>query len=130
MSNLRVLVIDDSVEDFNLIEISVEEALGAGIALDHATTVTAAANMISENNYSVILHDLFLPPSGPEAVLETYKAAPNIPIIAISGQSSPELHRTAIANGAKLFCSKSDLSGNNIASILAQIVPEIRHPNG
>jgi DNA-binding NtrC family response regulator len=123
LSVLRVLVIDDTVADFDLINISMETALGDGVTLDHASTVDAAAALIGENDYSIILHDLFLPPSGPEGVLETYKIARNIPIIAMSGQSSPELHRTAVANGAKLFCRKSDLDGDNIASILSQILP-------
>lgn len=124
MSKLRVLVVDDSVADFNLIDISMEQALGDSVTLDHASTVDAAAQMIGKNDYSIILHNLFLPPWGPEALVATYKAARNIPIIAMSGQSSPELHRTAISNGARLFCSKSDLDGTNIASVLAQIVPE------
>ena len=105
-----------------------EQAMGKSVALDHARSIDVAARMIGETEYTVILHDLFLPPWGPEAITATYKIAPNTPIIAISGQTSPDLHRTAIANGARLFCSKSDLGGGNIASILAQLLPEFAKP--
>lgn len=102
--------------------------MGKSVALDHARSIDVAARMIGETEYTVILHDLFLPPWGPEAITATYKIAPNTPIIAISGQTSPDLHRTAIANGARLFCSKSDLGGGNIASILAQLLPDFAKP--
>jgi len=85
-----------------------------------------AAEKIKENDYSLILHDLYLPPWGPESILETYKIARDTPIIAMSGTSSADLHRTAVSNGAKRFCSKSDMGGGNIVSIIAQVVPEIR----
>ena len=39
-----------------------------------------------------------------------------------------ELRRTAIANGATLFCAKSDLRGDNLVSILAQLVLGIKSP--
>lgn len=124
VSNPRVLVVDDDDLDFKLIDISMREASGKSVTLDHAVSVSEPARMIGGADYTVILHDLFLPPWGPEAITATYKLAPTTPIIAMSGQSSPELRRTAIANGARLFCSKSDLGGGNIASILAQIVPD------
>tara|TARA_R110002051_G_scaffold143433_1_gene216355 strand:- start:1384 stop:1788 length:405 start_codon:yes stop_codon:yes gene_type:complete len=128
VSTLKVLVVDDSVGDFRLINISLEQAMGDEVSLDHALSVDAAAQMIRETDYDVIVHDLFLPPWGPEAITATYKIAPSTPIIAISGQSSPDLHRIAVANGAKLFCSKSDLGGGNIGSILAQVVPAFTNP--
>lgn len=130
MSTVRVLVVDDSISDFYLIDISMEQAFGKSVVLDHAPSVDDAARMIGENEYAVILHDLYVPPCGPESVKATYKIAPDTPIIAISGQTSPDLHRTAISNGARLFCSKSDLGGGNIASILAQIVPGFAKPQG
>lgn len=130
MSKLRVLVVDDSAADFDLLGISMEQALGGNVVLDHALSLENAAEMIGKNDYDIILHDLFLPPAGPEGITETYKIARNTPILAMSGQSTPELHRTALSNGAKLFCSKTDLGGGNIASILAQIVPEFAEDAG
>tara|TARA_R110002072_G_scaffold189149_2_gene345984 strand:- start:143 stop:520 length:378 start_codon:yes stop_codon:yes gene_type:complete len=122
---LKILVVEDNQGDFDLISIWLEQAFGDRISLDHATSVKAAAEFIENNEYAVILHDLFLPPWGPESVTATYKCAPETPIIAMSGESSPDLHRMAIANGARLFCAKSDLKGDNIASIFAQLIPGI-----
>ncbi|CAN0459692.1 unnamed protein product, partial [Discosporangium mesarthrocarpum] len=116
--SLKALVVEDNLGDFDLIAIWLRQAFGDRISLDHADSVTAAAELMDKNEYAVILHDLFLPPSGPESILAAYKSSPETPIIAMSDHSSAELHRTAIANGAKLFCAKSDLREDNIASIL------------
>jgi CheY-like chemotaxis protein len=126
VSTFSVLVIDDSTADFDLIDLSIQTALGSNVTLHHALSMDQAAEKIRENDYSLILHDLYLPPWGPESIVETYKIARDTPIIAMSGTSSADLHRTALSNGAKLFCSKSDMSGGNVASILGQVVPEIR----
>lgn len=128
MDILRVLVIDDSVAEFDLIDDSMKQAVGTNAVCDHASSIDAAAHMMDENDYAIILHDLFLPPWGPESIVAIYKIAGNTLIVAMSGQSSPELHRMAVSNGARLFCSKSDLGGGNIASILAQIVPQFENP--
>ena len=129
MNTVKALVVEDSKAEFDLIFNFIEEALGKTVALDHALTVESAAKLISENDYAVIIHDLFLPPWGPESVASTYKAARGVPIIAISGHSSPDLHRTAIANSARMFCSKGDLGKGHIGSILAQVLPNIGREN-
>lgn len=123
--SLRALIVEDNRGDFDLIDMQLQNALGDSMSLDHAASVEDAADLMGRNSYAVIIHDLFLPPWGPEAITAAYKNAPETPIVAISGQSTPELHRTAIANGAKLFCAKSDLQGENIVSILAQLVPDL-----
>lgn len=128
MSTFSVLVIDDSTADFDLIDLSIQSALGSSVTLHHAKSMDIAAQKIKENDYSVILHDLYLPPWGPESIIETYKIAPDTPIIAMSGTSSADQHRTAVSNGAKLFCSKSDIGAGNIASIIGQVVPGLRQP--
>lgn len=125
---LKALVVEDNPGDFDLIDSWLQQALGDRMSLDHATSIEAAAELMDQNNYAVIIHDLFMPPWGPEAITAAYKNAPETPIVAVSGQSTPELHRTAIANGAKLFCAKSDLQGENIVSILGQLVPGIDPP--
>lgn len=124
---LRALVVEDSVSDFDLIATWLQQAFGDRISLDHAASVEAAAELMGTHEYAVILHDLLMPPWGPEAITAAYKNSPETPIIAMSGETSPELHRTAIANGAKLFCAKSDLRGDNIVSILSHLVPDIQN---
>lgn len=123
--SLRALVVEDNIGDFDLIATWLQQAFGDRISLDHAPSVEAAAELMGTNDYAVILHDLLMPPWGPEAITAAYKRSPETPIIAMSGQSSPELHRTAISNGAKLFCAKSDLRGDNIISILGHLIPGI-----
>jgi len=130
MSTVRALVVEDSMAVFDLIHNYVEKTLGETVALNHTVTVASAAKLISENDYAVIIHNLFLPPWGPESVASTYKAARGVPIIVISGHPSPNLHRTAIANGARMFCSKGDLGKGHFGSIFTQVLPNIGGESG
>ena len=125
--SFKVLVVEDNMADFDLIAMCIQEALGQEVSTSRAASVEEAGELMSQCDYSVIIRDLFLPPYGAEAITAVYKRSPETPIIAISGESSPDLHRTAIANGAKLFCAKSDLRTDNIISILASVVPAIKN---
>jgi len=125
--SFKILVVDGSAADFELIAICLQDALGGEVETARATSVAEAAELMDRGTYTAIIHDLFLPPFGAESITSTYKKSPETPIIAVSDESSPELHRIAIANGAKLFCAKSELRADNIVSILASAVPAIRN---
>ena len=56
---LKALVVEDNVEDFDLIDIWPQEALGDRMPLDHASSVAAAADLMGRNTYAVIIHELF-----------------------------------------------------------------------
>jgi hypothetical protein len=56
---LKALVVADDVEDFDLIDIWLQEALGDRMPLDHASSVEAAADLMGRTTYAVIIHDLF-----------------------------------------------------------------------
>jgi hypothetical protein len=62
MSTVRALVVEDSMAVFDLIHNSVEKTLGETVALNHTVTVASAAKLISENDYAVIIHNLFCRP--------------------------------------------------------------------
>ena len=124
---LRVLVVEDNTADFHLIEICLQEALGDEVSTEHAASVEEAGALMDKNDYAVIFHDLFLPSWGAEAITTAHKKSPNTPIVAISGDSSPELHRMAIANGAKIYCAKAHIRSDNIISILAPVLPELKN---
>ena len=56
---LKALIVEDNVEDFDLIDIWPQEALGDRMPLDHASSVEAAADLMGRTTFAVIIHDLF-----------------------------------------------------------------------
>ena len=125
MQNFNALIVEDDVAQSELIRLFLEDAFGARVSVHEADTMEAAAQLIDETDFAVIIHDLYLPPWGPEGVSRTYKRCSGVPIVAITGQTSPDLHRIAMANGARAFCSKDDLGAGNIASIVTQVAPQL-----
>lgn len=125
MDNFNALIVEDDVAQSGLIRVYLEEAFGARVSVHQADTMERAADLLDQVDFAVIIHDLYLPPWGPEGVSETYKKAADIPIVAVTGQTSPDLHRIAMVNGARAFCSKEDLGAGNIASIVTQVAPQL-----
>lgn len=124
MHSFNTLIVEDDVDQSELIRLYLEDAFGDRVSVHEALTIEAAANLIDDTDFAVIIHDLYLPPWGPEEVSQTYRKCSDVPIIAITGQTSPDLHRVAMANGARAFCSKEDLGAGNIASIVTQVAPQ------
>ena len=77
----KALVVEDNIGDFDLIDTWLQDALGDRVSLDHASSVEEAADLMGRNTYAVIIHDLFLPPWGPEAITAAYKNSPETPIV-------------------------------------------------
>ena len=125
MQSFNALIVEDDVAQSELIRLYLEDAFGERVSVHEALTMEAAADLIDDTDFAVIFHDLYLPPWGPEGVSRTYRKSAGVPIIAITGQTSPDLHRIAMENGARAFCSKEDLGAGNIASIVTQVAPQL-----
>ncbi|MGB0632186.1 MAG: response regulator [Alphaproteobacteria bacterium] len=126
MQNFSALIVEDDVAQSGLIKLYLEDAFGAHVSVHEADTMEAAEKLIGQHEFAVIIHDLYLPPWGPESVSQTYRISKGTPIIAVTGQTSPDLYRIAMANGASAFCSKEDLADGHISSIVTQVAPDLK----
>ena len=97
MHSFNALIVEDDVAQSELIRLYLEDAFGDRVSVHEALTIEAATNLIDDTDFAVIIHDLYLPPWGPEAVSQTYRKCSDVPIIVITGQTSPDLHRVAMA---------------------------------
>lgn len=66
----RVLLIDDDVDIFKLVEKSLEGLF----QVDYAPTSTSARNLMSQNNYSVVIVDLYLESEYGITLIKEFKA--------------------------------------------------------
>lgn len=108
---LRVLLVEDSPGDADLCRIYLEEGFGSRLDVIHVTHLGQAANAIEEHRLDVILLDLGLPDSmGVQSVIALRRAAPDVPIVVLTGNRDTQLGVQVIREHAQDFCAKQDLN--------------------
>jgi DNA-binding response OmpR family regulator len=105
----RVLLVEDNPGDADLVRLALEEGAEAGaFELDHVARLSAALARVAEPTPpDVILLDLSLPDaSGLDGLRRLNEAAPDIPVVVLTGSSSGEIGPTAIQAGAQDYLIK------------------------
>ena len=114
--SLRVLLVEDSVDDAELVEL---ELIHGGLIPDMVRVETAAEMRacLSQGGWDVVLSDYHLPAFGAEAALETLQASGlDLPFIILSGMVRAEEAVKLMKRGACDFLDKA---------ALARLVPAI-----
>jgi signal transduction histidine kinase/FixJ family two-component response regulator len=103
---MKILVIDDSLVDFRL----VERALGNEFTPTHAETLAAGLKAAAVGVFDLLILDLFLPDSkGYETFERAHIALPDLPILVLSGLDDDAVALRAMSQGAQDFVRKSQL---------------------
>lgn len=117
MSSLKVkiLVVEDNLQDFIIIREVLGQIRGFFIQVDHADCIAKALEMIHENkNYDIIFLDLFLPDSfGQDTfklVQDSLEVAP--PIVVLSGLSDRNIAVDIVKQGAQDYLVKGEFDSN------------------
>lgn len=106
MFNLRILVVEDTLENMDLICLILERA---GHQVFRAYDGVQGGEMALQEQPDLILLDLALPGKDGFSVAAELKAdiiTKSIPIIAISAHSMPEFKERALEVGCEAFISK------------------------
>lgn len=99
----RILIVDDSVESLELIELQ----LSAKYQTTTVTTLSQARGLLQSNRYHIAIVDLVLPgENGLDLIREITAQFPFTAVIAISGQASIENAVMAMKLGASEFLVK------------------------
>lgn len=109
----RVLVVEDSPADAELLRRGLDGVQEHGYQLTHVVSLTEAVDVLSSRGeqYDVVLLDLGLPDAtGFEALVELYELFPWMPIIVLSSRSSSELATLAQNLGALDYLQKGTYS--------------------
>lgn len=105
--SLRVLLVEDNPTDALLVELSLEDMTALSPQLSHVESLGEAQHALQSQNFDVVLIDLNLPDGRGLGNFECLQAAaPQTPIIVLTGSSDEELAIEAIARGAADYLLK------------------------
>jgi DNA-binding NarL/FixJ family response regulator/HPt (histidine-containing phosphotransfer) domain-containing protein len=102
-----VLLIDDSVGDARLVEITLAQESASPLRLEWVGRISAALERLGRGGVEAVLLDLNLPDSqGVEGLRRIRKGHPGVAVVVHSGSSDPAVRRSALAEGAQEYVVK------------------------
>jgi len=112
-ATVNVLVVEDNPGDAELLAIALAESTRPRFLVAHTATLAKAVEHIGSNAVTdVILLDLSLPDAGGEATVTRMRAAaPDLPIVIMTGFDDAEFAERMVALGAQDYLVKGDSSG-------------------
>lgn len=115
--SIKVLLIEDSRGDAELIKIGLSECARPSFRVHHyATLALGLEHLRKESDVDVILLDLTLPDaSGERTVTLTREAAPERPIVILTGYDDPEFADKMLGHGAQDYIVKGTVDGSTIS---------------
>jgi len=108
---IRILLVEDNPGDARLIrEMTTSRGLG-DIALDVAVDLGGALRAVAETTFDVVVLDMGLPDAqGLEGLTRMCQAAPESPVIVLTGNADSELALSAVQAGAQDYLLKGEIS--------------------
>jgi len=121
---MKILVIDDSAEDRDLIITHIKKSTKKeNIITDESNCLNDALNKIKTNYYDVIILDLVLPESNGIETVKTVvsclkKLKKDIPIIVLTGMEDYKIGREAWLLGIKDYLIKDEIQSVDLSRAL------------
>lgn len=111
----RVLLVEDDPAYAELVRRLLADALYGRLELVHVQRLADARERLREGPADCVLLDLGLPDAqGLEAVLQVRDAAPDVPIVVLSGQDDEAIALRAVQEGAQDYLSKARIDHEGI----------------
>ncbi len=109
---IRILAVEDSAGDFELLGYTLRQVRGIHFELIQAASVAEGVSAMSASGFDVVMLDLNLPDShGLETVERALKASGTMPIIVFTGVEDEALGVEAVRMGAQDYMVKGDSNG-------------------
>jgi adenylate cyclase len=107
---IKVLLVEDNPTDVRLLQKLLAKAQRGQFELVHFELLGDAVTALSASYFDVILLDLSLPDSkGLDTVKRMYAAAPDVPILVLTGLDAEEIALAALREGAQDYLIKSEI---------------------
>jgi diguanylate cyclase (GGDEF)-like protein len=104
---LRILLVEDDSDQAAFTQTMLQTASAACVRLDHTTSVRGAIDRLSNQSYDVALLDLGLPDAQElEALNSLVGAAPDLPLVILTGTENDALALQAVKSGAQDYLVK------------------------
>ena len=119
MTEIRVLIIDDSASDRRLYKELLADALRPSFHVETVDRLEAGLKMMADQPPDVVLLDLLLPDSqGLETFRRAHLQEPQIPIVVLSDLNDEAVAVQTVQDGAQDYLVKSELEPNLLARSL------------
>jgi DNA-binding NarL/FixJ family response regulator len=121
-----ILLIEDNEESMLLVRYALQEYGNGTYRLEWADGLTAATHRLAKGGVDLIILDLGLPESsGPASYEAIRKAAPDLPVLVLTGDTREQTECVVAAEGVEDFLVKDEVSG----SLLLQAIRTALYSN-
>ncbi len=111
----RLLLVEDNVGDARLLREMISEGGTHGIEWTHVESLAAAEKHLAHGGVDLILLDLGLPDAqGLETVRRAKLAAPNVPVVVLSGLDDESVAIEALHQGAEDYLVKGQIAAREL----------------
>jgi signal transduction histidine kinase len=116
---LHVLLVEDNVDDAELVRAMFRRGRSDNFVLTHMLSMTEAVHRLAEGGVDIVLLDLGLPDgSGMETVRRAHAAAPDVPLIVLTGVDDEQLAAQALKEGAQDYLIKGQIENRALPRAL------------
>jgi len=116
---LRILLVEDNPGDARLLQETIADADGGRFEITHLVRCDEATKRLVEDRFDVVLLDLSLPDSqGLETVARVNTAAPQVPIVIMTGLDDEEMAVAAAKIGAQDYLVKGHIDSRGLGRSL------------
>ncbi|MGV3719746.1 MAG: putative bifunctional diguanylate cyclase/phosphodiesterase, partial [Actinomycetota bacterium] len=113
---IRILLVEDNPGDARLFREYLAEEGSASFHIGQVDRLQSAMGMLAADSYDVMLLDLSLPDShGLNTVRSVHAAAPNLPIVVLTGHDDETQAVRSVQEGAQDYLVKGRVDGNLLA---------------
>jgi signal transduction histidine kinase len=119
MRSTKILLVEDNLAEARLLREMFNEPGSEHIELTHVDCMSGAEKHLSELTVDVILLDQGLPDSqGLAAIRRAHSAAPNVPLVVLTGLDDESLAEQALQEGAQDYLIKGQIERRGILRAL------------
>lgn len=107
-----VLLIEDCEDAMLLVQYALSEFGNGRYLLAWANNLGDGLERLSKGGVDIVLLDLGLPDhSGPASYAWLRQVNPKVPVVVVTGETSPETEMSVLASGAEDYLIKNEISG-------------------
>jgi diguanylate cyclase (GGDEF)-like protein len=126
-SALKLLLVEDNPGDAALIREYLRQTPVPSFQLAHVKTLSEALQHLHETRVDAVLLDLMLPDAqGLDTIKPIREAAPDVPVVVLSGLSDEAVAVRAVAQGAQDYLVKGRSDGNLLARAILYAIERKR----
>lgn len=110
---LKILLVEDNPADADLLQEILDEVNDVQWSLVHVEWLKEAINSLNKNQFDIVLLDLSLPDQqGLGTVAQIHKAAPDLPIVVLTGLNDKGIALETLRQGAQDYLVKGKIESD------------------